>query len=368
MNTPRDLRVLPRWAIAAVAIAVAVLTALTVSLVLVWIDGMPLSGKDQATVRLDALKIGLSVGVGGGGVFALYLAARRQRSIELQLQQAERVAEVTAADATERRVTDLYAMAASQLGSDSLTVRVAGVYALDRLAQTNPDHRQTIVNLLCAYLRMPVEETLVGQETVREIIQDLLAAHLRPAMTGYNKQVHPRLAVPRPDAPPNPTFWADIDLDLSGATLDDVMFDECRMGSANFYRTTFTNGASFFGAEFTGVATFAGAMFDGRTEFAGATFHEVTSFGDASFTGQHNFEGVSFGGRTDLGATFEVRPWLRATKALARSDVQGLHRWPPGWDLAPMANPDDGEWRALVPLEVPPECPDDDLKGMPGFG
>jgi hypothetical protein len=58
------------------------------------------------------------------------------------------------ADAIER-VTDLYTKAADQLGSEKAPVRLAGMYALERLAQSTPEQRQTIVNVLCAYLRMP---------------------------------------------------------------------------------------------------------------------------------------------------------------------------------------------------------------------
>ncbi len=76
------------------------------------------------------------------------LAFRRQRHQE--------VATVwTDADATERRITELYTKAVEQLGSEKAPVRLGGLYALERLAQDNPDHRQTIVNVICAYLRMP---------------------------------------------------------------------------------------------------------------------------------------------------------------------------------------------------------------------
>ncbi|WP_431912991.1 hypothetical protein [Nonomuraea jabiensis] len=34
-------------------------------------------------------------------------------------------------------------------------MRPAGLYALERLAQNNPGQRQTIVDVICAYLRMP---------------------------------------------------------------------------------------------------------------------------------------------------------------------------------------------------------------------
>ena len=61
----------------------------------------------------------------------------------------------TVKDATERRVTELSTKAADQLGSDKAPVRLAGLYALERLAQDNPSQRQTIVNVICAYLQMP---------------------------------------------------------------------------------------------------------------------------------------------------------------------------------------------------------------------
>jgi hypothetical protein len=125
-----------------------------------------LHGTDRATTRLDAIKAGLSIGAGTGGAVALLLAMRRQWLSErdqLHREQvadatqhhAERVASASEHDAAERRVTDLYVKAVEQLGSDQAVVRLGGLYALERLAQNNSDHQQTIANVLCAYLRMP---------------------------------------------------------------------------------------------------------------------------------------------------------------------------------------------------------------------
>ncbi|MCT2587961.1 TetR/AcrR family transcriptional regulator [Actinophytocola gossypii] len=75
-------KVLPAWLVPLVAVGVIVLIAAAVSAVLLWLDLTGLTSKDRITVQLDALKIGLSVGVGSGGVFALYLATRRQRTTE----------------------------------------------------------------------------------------------------------------------------------------------------------------------------------------------------------------------------------------------------------------------------------------------
>jgi hypothetical protein len=98
-------------------------------------------GHDTNSNRLDVIKTAGSIVIGTGGAAALLLTARRQRFVEL--------------DGTERRITELQTKAAELLGSDQAAVRLAGLYALERLAQDNPGHRQTIVDIMCGYLRMP---------------------------------------------------------------------------------------------------------------------------------------------------------------------------------------------------------------------
>ncbi|RSM95837.1 hypothetical protein DMB42_49020 [Nonomuraea sp. WAC 01424] len=49
----------------------------------------------------------------------------------------------------------MYAKAVEQLGNEQAPVRLGGLYALERLAQDTPALRQTIVDVICAYLRMP---------------------------------------------------------------------------------------------------------------------------------------------------------------------------------------------------------------------
>ncbi len=90
------------------------------------------------------------------------VSIRRQRSTELDLlnkyeahRLAERVAEAAQGDAVERRITELYTQAADQLGSDKAPVRLAGLYALERLAQDTSRLRQTIVNVLAPICECP---------------------------------------------------------------------------------------------------------------------------------------------------------------------------------------------------------------------
>lgn len=173
----------------------------------------------------------------------------------------------------ERRITELYTKAADQLGSDKAPVRLAGLDALERLAQDNESQRQTIVNVLCAYLRMPYDARLTavpsssgdvgaegapGREEIREHSQErqarltarrILADHLRPARD------HPAV-----------TFWGDTDLDLTGATIIGFEMIDCHVRAARFGVARFAGGA-VLGANFTERAVFDGAWMRGPGSF-----------------------------------------------------------------------------------------------------
>ncbi|CAL9458652.1 ESX secretion system protein EccC [Actinosynnema sp. ALI-1.44] len=162
-------------------------------------------------------------------------------------------------------------------------MRLGGLYALERLAQDNPAHRQTVVNVLCAYLRMPYRvpgppptddedqrrhdehRERTQEREVRVAAQRILTHHLAPQ-----------------DAD---RFWDGMALDLTGAHLVDFDFESCRVGPARFERATFVGLARFTKAVFTGPARFDHATFTGAAHFDGATFGDAASFEGA--TGLH---------------------------------------------------------------------------------
>jgi len=285
-----------------IAVGIALLTTGVVT-TLWWAGTNGLTGGQLVTARFDALKIGLSLGIGSGGVVALYLAWRRQRSTEDTLVHQQEVAADTRADAIERRITELYAKAAEQLGSDKAPVRLAGLYALERVAQGNENQRQTIVNVLCAYLRMPVDEPGAQEREVRLTAQRILAHHLRPG---------------RDPEHPVDTFWADLDLDLTGATLVDVDFDHCRLraprldgvtflGEARFRGTTFIGDTRFDGVTFAGSARFEKAVFARNAWFDGAGFAGDVGFDEVTFARNASFRGVTFTGQAGFAGTAITR-------------------------------------------------------------
>lgn len=280
------------------------------------------SGDAADMARLDVIRTAATIVVGTGGAAALLLTARRQRVTELDVKQKDH-------DATERRVTELYGRAADQLGSDKAPVRLAGLYALERLAQENPAHRQTIVDLVCAYLRMPHRPAVAPPSTprrqrargrsaeegeVRQAAVDLLGKHLRTDQAD--------------------TYWPGVELNLSGATLAKLVLTRCRLRSARFTGTTFAGPAVFRGTTIDETADFRDARFLGLADF------RRTSLGAEA----KPFRGTTFEGEVDFGRQ------TSASLSGARARVDRVpRRWPEGW--AVRAIPGQRPWAALEPEE-----------------
>ncbi|MGX7827122.1 pentapeptide repeat-containing protein [Actinokineospora sp. 24-640] len=318
---------LSKKVIAWVAAGIATAT-LALVVVLWWAGTSGLDGEKLVTARFDALRTGLSIGLGGGGLFALYLAWRRQHSTEIGLAQKQQdqadvaraydlqreTAEATQRDAEARRITELYTKAVEQLGSDKAPVRLGGLYALERLAQDHVEQRQTIVNVLCAYLRMPY--TLPGDPPETDAVTDpdlrkeLTAEHRDGTQEREVRLTAQRILThhlrPGPDNPVE-TFWENIDLDLTGATLINFTLTNCTVRTAEFDRATFigttrfdeatfTGNARFTKTAFTGNAWFTEATFTGNAWFVQATFTRDTWFVQATFTREAWFVQATFTG------------------------------------------------------------------------
>jgi hypothetical protein len=270
-------------------------------------------GRPEDSARLDALKTAANIVVGAGGAAALLLAARRQRSAELELVQKDH-------DATERRITEMYGKAADQLGSDKAPVRLAGLYALERLAAGHPEHRQTIVNVFCAYLRMPFDAEHDKEELqVRKAAQRILMLHLR---RGRAEQ-------------PGGDFWPDTDLDFSGAELVGLTLTHCTIRSITCYGAKFLELTTFRGTEFRTKADFNKAEFTDRVDFRG------TAFGGE----REGFNGAVFAGPADFGTKSAARLAGAAAK-------EGFPRtWPAEWEERPIA--DRPGWAELTRKDEP---------------
>ncbi|MFT9671492.1 pentapeptide repeat-containing protein [Streptomyces rhizosphaericola] len=189
------------------------------------------------------------------------------------------------ADATQ--LTERYSKAAEQLGHEQAAVRLAGVYAMARLADDWPEQRQVCVDVLCAYLRMPYETDINepgfrhGEREVRFTIIRIIRSHLQD--------------------PSDATTWCGRDLDFTGATFDGGSFNGSTFsgGKVSFGGSTFSGGlANFRGSTFSdGQVEFSPVSFSGsRIDFSGATFSggDVLFRGSIFSGGQVNFIGSTF--------------------------------------------------------------------------
>ncbi|WP_394613125.1 pentapeptide repeat-containing protein [Lentzea sp. JNUCC 0626] len=320
--------------------------------------------------RLDAIRTAATLMVGTGGAAALLLAARRQRSAELTLAVQQKAAVDTKYDAAERRLTELYIKAVEQLGSDKAAVRLGGLYALERLADGNVEHRQTVINLICAYLRMPynppdsvvrrmnapseadptLAKSLVGEGEkegfqegeVRIAAQRILADHLRPELRRDGAAA----------GPSGPSYWdGDLYLDLQDAILVNFNMDYCRIntawfdgarfyGDTQFQFTVFVREVSFREAVFDGGAWFNRSSFDWQSDFdeskfisdawfqgvvfeRRAAFHDVTFGGNAMMQAEYR-DGVSFSGSKFGGDTWFNRVVLKELVSFAAVHFMGV--------------------------------------------
>lgn len=215
-----------------------------------------------------------------GTLAAQYLARRatsrdtektfeeQRKHLDRTLAEQSKQLDRTLAEQRTRTLNERFATAAEQLGSEKPAVRIAGVYAMAGLADDWEENRQTCVDVLCAYVRMPHEPdpgqdapeaqqlAFQGIREVRQTATRVITAHLKE---------HAAVS------------WQGLDFDFTGAIFDcgDFMLAQFSGGKVSFKGARFSNGEIHFnGAEFCGARVdFSSAQFSGGTvEFCYARF------------------------------------------------------------------------------------------------
>ncbi|OEJ36310.1 pentapeptide repeat-containing protein [Streptomyces agglomeratus] len=342
----RGLRLWPVGIVLVLAFTTAVLVAAAV-----FYAGWDLLGARElkperridSKTLFDLVKLAFGVVAGAGALVALVVAYRRQRVDE----------DGALRDAT-RLHTERFTTAVSQLGDESAAVRLGGVHALAGLADDAPTRklRQTCIDVLCAYLRLPYTAEADLSTNDAEARHTYLA--LREVRHTIIRLVRDHLSLPLQHR----HSWQGHDFDFTGVAFDGGNLSGAVFsgGTVSFSGATFSGGVSgvvdFSGATFSGgkvsfrAATLSGgrifftlAMFsggrvdfnhaqfsDGTVDFRRATFSDGTvdfrwatfdgapvSFIEATFSGgtvnfsPATFSGsaVSFGGATFSGGTVD---------------------------------------------------------------
>ncbi|MEV7817822.1 pentapeptide repeat-containing protein [Streptomyces flaveolus] len=307
--------------------------------------------KLDAKTLFDLVKLSFGVVAGAGALVALVVAYRRQR-----------VDEAGAHREATRLHTERFSQAVDKLGSDSQAVRLGGVHALAGLADDAPDDslRQTCIDVLCAYLRLPfapdpgdlpdpLPDGSSPSEKRRDAHQDKKDRYraFREVRHTILRLIGDHYRIPQGTH----RSWQGCSLDLTGVTIDgDMDFTGAVFsgGSVSFRGATFSRRTSFRGATFSrgtvsfggatfsrgdvifrgatfsgGTVTFIGATFSGGTvTFGGATFSDgIVTFGGARFSGSEvTFDGAAFSGSS---VHFGMATFSGGTVSLIGATISG---------------------------------------------
>jgi hypothetical protein len=306
---------------------------LTISLAILVLCGVSvgLLVFDPRITGADALRTG---GLAAGSVVALYALwlNDRRRRVEEQRQTLES----RRADLDRDRVADeRFARAVELLGHETDQVRVGALHALAGLARSNRDYTQTVLDVLCSYLRRPFQHPRYSSSqrwTPEE--SDDAERQLQVRLTAQRLITE---LLPGADDAGEPAF----DLDLTGATLEYFELSDRKVGtvllryahlfsSNNLSRSVFHGHVYFTGSAFgTGRlsgrfrcddavfhrrAWFSGVHFGGPVRCQRTTFHGPVKFSDSTFADEVTLAGSTFEGRSDFdGVVFEQAPDLTGT-------------------------------------------------------
>ena len=187
-----------------------------------WLGSTP-SGQDREETNSSTLR---NVGVLIAGLFALLIAGWRSWVAGRQAKTAE-----------QDLLNDRYQKGAEMLGNDVLSVRLGGIYALQRLADEHPEqYHIQIMRLFCAFVRFPcagigdartaqAESAPEGEDLKRrEDVQAIMEA------VAYRKRTS--LALEQD---------LNYKLDLRFANLCDIGIPGGLLSGANLFRANLTN-------------------------------------------------------------------------------------------------------------------------------
>ncbi|MEV8441544.1 pentapeptide repeat-containing protein [Actinosynnema sp. NPDC051121] len=275
---------------------------------------------DPKQPKAEAVKTG---GLAGGAIVALYalwLNDRRRRTEEARHElESEKVAD------------ERFARAVELLGHEADQVRVGAMHVLAGLAHTTPRYKQTVLSVLCAYLRRPFAHVALGVKP--EDPEQAFFGTDREVEAEQDQEMTVRMTAQRLitdmlpwGSDPDPTPYQ---LDLTGARLVHFRLEGRRFGRLVARRADFYGITQFAGVELGKPALFSGATFHGRANFRDGKFDGGLSLQDATFKGELNVTGAR------VGTFLHVAPQPPAEQVGELEVLAGtaLRTDPAGWRL-----------------------------------
>ncbi|TQM82191.1 pentapeptide repeat protein [Saccharothrix saharensis] len=266
-----------RWLLV-VSVLAAVVVAVATTAVLLLVD--------PKQPKAEAIKTG---GLAGGAIVALYALWLNDRR--------RRVEEARHDLESEKAADERFARAVELLGNEADQVRVGAMHVLAGLAHTTPRYKQTVLSVLCAYLRRPFEHAAITAKP--EDPEQAFSGKKRAVSPEEDREMTVRMTAQRLITDMLP--WgedaddAPYQLDLTGAKLVHFRLEGRRFGRLVARRAHFYGITQFGAAELSKPALFSGATFHGRLNLRDARLDGGLSFQDAAFKGEVNVTGAKVG-------------------------------------------------------------------------
>ncbi|MGH3672031.1 MAG: hypothetical protein ACRDSH_15590, partial [Pseudonocardiaceae bacterium] len=137
---------------------------------------------DPATSKSDAVRTGGLASAAIVALYALWLNDRRRKVEESRHELERRSNEQD----RERVADERFARAVELLGHEADQVRVGALHALAGLARSRPSYTQTVLDVVCSYLRRPFDHpgSRPGRDRQAALVGTGRCAGCRPGTAG----------------------------------------------------------------------------------------------------------------------------------------------------------------------------------------
>jgi hypothetical protein len=326
---------------------------------------------DGGSTLSDALRTG---GIAAASIvllYALWLSDRRRKvdeerqeierrrhDLESQrhsLEQARQHLETQRVQHDRERSTDeRFARAIELLGSDADQVRVGAMHALAGLARSRSEYTQTVLDVLCAYLRRPFDHAhyarLRGDSAIDESAD---ADRERQIRLTAQRLIGELLPESGSGNGRGPTY----DLDLTGATLEYFDLSERVVGQLTARSVNLYEANAFRDMEIYGDAWFTSARSWGKFIAQGTTFHKRAWFSNFEADQLVDFKQSKFDGVTKLvQAKFDGKVVMRGSRFSQQVDLNHSS-FRGGLDMTSAAAGTADTFGMMVSLDMKNELP-----------
>ncbi|MDQ3578849.1 MAG: pentapeptide repeat-containing protein [Actinomycetota bacterium] len=248
----------------------------------------------------DAIKTGGLAGAAIVALYGLWLNDRRRR-----VEESRQFVEEERLRGDSHRISDeRFARAIEMLGHEADQVRTGAMHVLVDLARNHSRYAQTVVDVLCAYLRRPFHHrsyTSVAHDPDRNDFANPEPGELTDAQSAEDRERQVRLTAHRmlKELLPAAGTAQTYNLDLTGAALEYLDIEGREIGTLLARRATFYGITRAAEVRFQGMALFTGAVFRGRLDLRKARFTGV-SLQEVRLDEHANLAGSTFHAFADL--------------------------------------------------------------------